>query len=96
MTLGDVDRTGRIERTVRRVFALCVQQSREPLADGLDDTLLDALANAQTGLLILDRVMQWRGGLSPAQIEAYERAIELRDECLKALQIANPYARAVN
>jgi hypothetical protein len=50
-TLGDIDRHGKIQANVRYVLELCVRQRCDPL-DEPDDTLLDAAASAQTGLLI--------------------------------------------
>ena len=51
-TLGDIDRHGKIQANVRNVLELCVRQRCEDPLDEPDDTLLDAAASAQTGLLI--------------------------------------------
>lgn len=93
-TLGDIDRHGKILATVRRIFERCVQLREElPLdLDGLDAELIEAAATAQTGILILDALAKYRGGLNSAQSQVYVEQIELRDQCLMALAIPNVYA----
>ena len=95
-TLGDIDRHGKIQATVCRILEICVRQREASFDDGLDGELLDRAANAQTALLILDSLAKYRRSLSPPQVKAYEEQIQIRDACLTALAIENPYAESVN
>jgi hypothetical protein len=44
----------------------------------------------------MDAVMKHFGRLSPAHAKAYGEQIQIRDECLTALQIQNPYREQLN
>ena len=93
-TLGDVDRTGRIEKTVRQIFNMA-RKSREPLGE-LENVALDQAARAQTTILILNYLLRTYGPLTSAQAEAYAEATGHRNAYLKALGITNPYRESAN
>jgi hypothetical protein len=95
-TLGEIDRHGEIQAVVRKILETCVQRRGTYFDDNLDNELLDRAASAQTGLLLLDSLMKFRGGLSPPQATAYAEQRELLNACLVALQIEDPYEEAVN
>jgi hypothetical protein len=93
-TIADVDRSGRIQKTVRQIFSEA-RKSREPL-DELENVALDHAASAQTAILILNYVMKTYGPLTPDQAAAYAEATKCRDLHLKALQITNPYRESAH
>jgi hypothetical protein len=93
-TLGEVDRTGRIQKTVRKIFSMA-RKKREPL-DELENVALDHAAHAQTTILILNYLLRTYGPLTLAQAEAYAQATAHRDAYLRALQIENPYRESAH
>jgi hypothetical protein len=91
-TLGDFDRHGEIETTVRRIFQNLVCQTRnDPTLDELDEELLRQAAENQTAILLLTSLWKYAGSLTPQQAEGYILATKIVNACLAGLKISNPY-----
>jgi hypothetical protein len=99
MRLGDIDRGGAIQQTVRRIFHAQLCKTREePLElDELDTEYLRSAAENQTVILLLTSLWKYKGELTPQQSEGFVQATRLRDSALFGLGIdENPYSEPAN
>lgn len=82
---------------VRRVLADAVHATDEDRQlDELDQFSLELASQACATIIILDRRMKHCGALLPHQVDAYSSAVRVRDGCLRALKIRDPYRAPAN